>query len=132
MTTAFADTFFFQALLDERDSTHELAVNFSAQNRRIVTTEFILLELGNACSRAEDRADFLALVSGLRASRRAKIIPLDSGLLERGLELFARREDKNWSLTDCTSFVTMHEEGLSEALTADNHFTQAGFTALFA
>jgi predicted nucleic acid-binding protein len=59
-------------------------------------------------------------------------MPLDSGLLQRGLHLFAGRPDKNWSLTDCISFVVMQDEGLIEALTADAHFEQAGFKALLA
>jgi predicted nucleic acid-binding protein len=42
----------------------------------------------------------------------------------------ASRPDKDWSLTDCTSFVVMENENIKEALTADRHFEQAGFTAL--
>jgi hypothetical protein len=96
----------------------------------IVTTEFVLLELGNACARAEDHADFLALVAGMRASRRVRILPLDSRLFNRGLERMASRPDKDWSLTDCISFVVMEDHDIKEALTADRHFEQAGFTAL--
>jgi uncharacterized protein len=102
----------------------------SKVRRPILTTEFILLELGNACARAEDHADFLALLAGIRASPRTRVIPLDSRLLQRGLNLFASRPDKNWSLTDCISFVVMQEEGLTEALAGDSHFEQAGFRAL--
>ncbi len=51
-------------------------------------------------------------------------------LLDRGFELFSRRADKEWSLTDCTSFVVMREEGLTDALTTDHHFEQAGFSVL--
>jgi len=97
-----------------------------------VTTEFILLELGNACACAEDHADFLALLAGVRASPRQRVIPLDFALVQRGVDLFANRPDKNWSLTDCISFVVMQDEGLTEALTGDRHFEQAGFEALLA
>jgi hypothetical protein len=38
--------------------------------------------------------------------------------------------DKNWSLTDCASFLIMEEERLAAALTHDRHFTQAGFQTL--
>jgi hypothetical protein len=88
--------------------------------------------LGNACARAEDHADFLTLLSGIRASPRTRIVPLDSRLLQRGLDLFAERPDKNWSLTDCISFVVMQDEGLTEAFTGDGHFEQAGFKVLLA
>lgn len=132
MKTVFADTFFYLALLDERDPAHERAVAQSKTNQTILTTEFILLELGNACARAEDHADFLALLAGIRASPRMRVVPLESRLLQRGLDLFAERRDKNWSLTDCISFVVMEDEGMTEALTGDNHFVQAGFKALLA
>jgi predicted nucleic acid-binding protein len=39
--------------------------------------------------------------------------------------------DKNWSFTDCISFIVMEQEGLIDALTGDHHFEQAGFNALF-
>lgn len=66
----------------------------------------------------------------MRASPRVKILPLTSGLLNRGLDLMRQRTDKDWSLTDCISFVVMEDEGLREALTGDQHFEQAGFKAL--
>ena len=131
MSAVFADTFFFLALLNDDDSMHGRALSEAEMHPSILTTEFILLELGNACARAEDHADFIALAEGMRASPRMTIVPLDSQLLDRGLRLMGERPDKNWSLTDCTSFVVMEEHALSEALTADRHFEQAGFKALF-
>jgi predicted nucleic acid-binding protein len=130
VSAVFADTFFYLALLRADDPAHAKALTSVMLSQPIVTTEFILLELGNACARAEDHADFLAHVAGMRASPRIRIIPLDSRLLNRGLERMATRPDKNGSLTDCISFVVMEDEGIKEALTADQHFEQAGFTAL--
>lgn len=46
------------------------------------------------------------------------------------MQLYTQRPDKDWSLTDCISFVVMKQHGLTEALTADRHFEQAGFKAL--
>jgi predicted nucleic acid-binding protein len=45
-------------------------------------------------------------------------------------DLYRNRADKNWSLTDCISFVVMKRKGITEALTGDHHFEQAGFKAL--
>jgi uncharacterized protein len=131
MSAVFADTFFYLALLRDDDPAHERALAESRVNRIIVTTEFILLELGNACARAEDHADFIALVDGIRASERVKVVPVSSQLLNRGLELMSERDDKDWSLTDCTSFVVMKDDQLRGALTADHHFEQAGFVRIF-
>lgn len=130
MNAVFADTFFYLALLDAAEPDHKRALAESRIPRQIVTTEFVLLELGNACARARDHADFLALVVGMRASTRVKIVPLSSELFNRGLQRMRERSDKDWSLTDCVSFVVMDDEGIHEALTGDQHFEQAGFKAL--
>jgi predicted nucleic acid-binding protein len=130
VSAAFADTFFYLALLRVDDAAHAKAVASAMLERTIVTTEFVLLELGNACARAADHTDFLALVAGMRASPRVRIVPLDTHLSNRGLKLMAARPDKDWSLTDCISFVVMEEEGVKQALTADRHFEQAGFAVL--
>jgi len=131
VNAVFADTYFYLALLNEGELAHEAALAQSQIPRRIVTTEFVLLELGNACARAGDHADFLALLAGMRASQRVKIIPLSSKLMDRGLPRMRERGDKDWSLTDCISFIVMEDEGLHEALTGDQHFEQAGFQILF-
>lgn len=51
-------------------------------------------------------------------------------LHNRSIKLYASRPDKQWSLTDCISFEVMRREGITEALTGDHHFEQAGFVAL--
>ncbi|WP_226889299.1 type II toxin-antitoxin system VapC family toxin [Nostoc sp. MG11] len=45
-------------------------------------------------------------------------------------ELCKSRPDKAWSLVDCTSFISMQQVGIQEALTTDQHFEQAGFIRL--
>ena len=58
------------------------------------------------------------------------VLPATRELFDAGRALFASRMDKDWSLTDCVSFAAMHQMGLADALTADHHFEQAGFTVL--
>jgi hypothetical protein len=59
-----------------------------------------------------------------------QIVLASHELFSRGLDLYDERHDKNWSLTDCISFVVMKDFGLMEALTGDRHFEQAGFVPL--
>ena len=57
-------------------------------------------------------------------------IPADNASFRAGLELYAKRADKEWSFVDCTSIAIMDRLSLTEALTANRHFQQAGFNAL--
>jgi predicted nucleic acid-binding protein len=118
-------------LLSSRDALHSRAVQFLAEySGRIVTTEFILLEVANFNARPADRQRFVDLVTQIHNDPHSQLIPALSDLFARGLDLFSKRLDKSWSLTDCTSFVVMTDQNLTDALTADEHFEQAGFRAL--
>ncbi|MEX2093339.1 MAG: PIN domain-containing protein [Pirellulales bacterium] len=131
MKTAFADSAFYVALLSVRDDLHEKA-KLLAQSweSSVVTTEYVLLEVANYIRGSKSHEKFGELLNHLLADRHTEIIRSDHGHWERGVELYLTRPDKDWSLTDCISFVVMKERGLTDALTADHHFEQAGFTAL--
>jgi predicted nucleic acid-binding protein len=131
MKTVFADSYYFVALLSNRDQGHARASEFAETfHGKLLTTEFVLIEVGN--SPTHRRASFLSLVEDLRTDPTMTIVEASPQLFRQGVELFASRLDKEWSLTDCTSFVVMEDNGLREALTADRHFEQAGFAALLA
>ena len=76
------------------------------------------------------RAQFLQTLDRLEAHSRTRIIKFDDDLHQAGIQLYAKRPDKEWSLTDCVSFVVMRQEGVTEALTGDHHFEQAGFVTV--
>lgn len=89
-----------------------------------------MIETGNFFRRTADRPFYLSLVDNLAVDENVQIILASRSLQQRGVELYRQRQDKEWSLTDCISFVVMADHGLTEALTADRHFEQAGFTVL--
>jgi predicted nucleic acid-binding protein len=60
-----------------------------------------------------------------------EVVGFDPKVQQAGFDLYESRLDKDWSLTDCVSFAVMTQRGLTEALTADHHFEQAGFRAVF-
>jgi predicted nucleic acid-binding protein len=127
----FVDTFALLAMLNPADRRHQDAMRWmSASRRPLVITEWILTELGDALCAARTRAAFLAVERRLRADPRVQVVTSAPDLFQGGLALYAGRPDKDWSLTDCISFETMRTHGIRDALTADHHFEQAGFTAL--
>lgn len=91
-----------------------------------------MIEIADALSCVGSRHSFLALLKSLKDDPLVTIIPPSSHTYEAGLDLYSRRRDKDWSLTDCISFAVMRQEGISEALTADHHFVQAGYGLLLA
>lgn len=131
MIALFGDTSFFVAFLNPKDANHDLAVEYQdTYPGRIVTTLLVVTELGNYLSKGPVRRLFVPFVRQLRTERLVLILPWDAALFERSLDFYGRRPDKNWSLTDCHSFLTMKARKLTDALTADHHFEQAGFTIL--
>lgn len=131
MNRWFGDSFFFVALLNEPDAAHARAERFLEEFHYLVTTAWVLTEVADGCARPPyRRAAFARLLRLLETSDRVAIIPATQSHFERGLRLYLDRSDKAWSLTDCISFVVMGERGITEALTGDHHFEQAGFTAL--
>ena len=131
MTAVFADSFYYLAVMNADDAAHERAVRVSdSLGGPVVTTAWVLTEVADALAAPGQRSGFLALLEALRVDPEVSIVPPNEDLFEAGISLYSRRPDKDWSLTDCISFVVMQERGMTEALTGDRHFEQAGFTAL--
>ena len=129
----FADTWYYVALLDERDQHHEQAKEHANQlTHGQVTTRWVLAEVANALCRVRTRSAGIRFLRRLESLRWVRVIANSDALFERGRLLYEQRPDKEWSLTDCISFATMGREGIREALTNDHHFSQAGFIATFA
>jgi uncharacterized protein len=114
-----------------RDEGHERAVKALENLRRdLYTTTWILTELGDALAAQGTRGTFVAFLEFVRSNPQIIVVPTTDAVFSLGVELYRRRPDKAWSLTDCISFAVMEQNGITEALTGDHHFEQAGFVAL--
>ena len=133
MKAVFADTFYFLALMNERDAAHKRAVVASRNaGLTLVTTEFVIVELADALCQLHQRDEVLALCHVIETDPAFRLVRATTELIQRGKKLYRERPDKEWPLTDCISFIVMQDQSLLEALTADHHFEQAGFKALLA
>jgi len=130
----FADTAAFVALLIRRDEFHQSAnkimAELSEKDTKLFTTEMVLFELANALSSIEFRARAVILIDELRTLPNVEIVWSSVELFEKAWSLYSERPDKEWSLTDCASFVVMRERGINLAFISDKHFEQAGFVRL--
>jgi predicted nucleic acid-binding protein len=130
----FADTFYWIALTNKRDSAHRAVMDFTATlgPRTVVTSDEVLTEFLAFCASDERlRAVAGRAVSGLLSNPDIRVIAQSRNSFVEGLALYNSRPDKGYSLTDCISMQTMRREGLTDALTNDRHFQQEGFQALF-
>ncbi len=131
MRTVFADSHYFFALVNPHDDGHSRAVDFSkSYTGGIVSTAWVFTELGDGLASPQDRPVFNRLLARFVHDSACRLIAPSRDLFDAGAQLFADRQDKNWSLTDCISFTVMRELGLTDALTGDRHFVQAGYCAL--
>jgi len=128
----FLDTAFIQALLNPRDNYHNQAKQLFPRIRtasEVWITEAIFAEVGNALS-AFNRNGAVQFIQQCYRTDNIKVVSINTELLTQALALYQSRLDKTWGLTDCISFVVMQQQNLTDAVTADRHFVQAGFHAL--
>lgn len=136
MAELFADTSGLGSLADPTQPFHSLAASFYRasryQNRKLVTTNYILAELVALLTSPLrfSRTSIVAFIDDLKTSPYVDVVHLDALLDDEAWQLLTRRQDKDWSLADCASFVIMTRRGITEALTTDHHFEQAGFVRL--
>ena len=132
MKVVFADTGYWEAVLNPNDKLHVKAQQVSASlgKVRLLTTEMVLDELLSALSKIPVRPIAVIGVQKIRSNPNVEVIPQTSLQFSTGFDLYRSMADKEWSLTDCVSFNVMREHGLTEALAHDRHFEQASFVAL--
>src|SRR5260370_29341134 len=132
----FADTSGWASLVDRRRSFHSLAATLVQQacddGKTIVTTNYVLAELTALLTSPMrmPRQQQIQYLADIRGASWVEIVPIDSALDSASWQLWESRLDKNWTFVDCTSFVAMHQRTLTEALTTDHPFEQAGFIRL--
>lgn len=130
----FLDTAFVVALASPADKYHEKAKRLSRQIEKegvaLVTTRAVLIEIGDAMAEDRVRHAGVAILQALEDDSNLAIVQNNEDSYRRAFALYESRSDKEWGMTDCISFVVMTSEKITEALTTDIHFRQAGFVAL--
>jgi len=133
---AFVDTAGWAALFVRTEVQHvqasRLFRQWKQQQRRLVTTNYVLAELVALLTSPlrVPRPVQLRYIDALRSAPYVDVVPIDAPTDAAAWALLKSRPDKDWSLVDVTSFVVMRQRGLTEALTTDRHFEQAGLVPL--
>jgi uncharacterized protein len=133
--TLFADTFYWIALIDPRDSLHAAAHAYGSSRGpiRLVTTDEIFDEVLAffAGTGPYWRSKAAAVVRDAWQDPNVDVLAQTRADFAAALAHYEARPDKDYSLTDCRSMNALRALGISEVLTNDHHFTQEGFTITF-
>jgi predicted nucleic acid-binding protein len=136
LAEAFADTSGWAAFFVRTEPAHADAVallgRWRTRGTTVVTTNYVLAELV-ALLVSRVRATHprrLAITDAIRSASWVDVVHVDPALDADAWAMLASRSDKDWSLVDCASFAVMARRGITDALTTDHHFEQAGYSRL--
>jgi hypothetical protein len=130
----FLDAAYAIALVNVDDALHDVALTLAQriaeQRATLVTTRPVLLEIGDSLSKPRYRQVASELLTSIDRDPDIEIVELTGELYLSAFQLFRDRKDKGWGMTDCVSFIVMKSLEMTDALTHDIHFEQAGLRAL--
>lgn len=136
MVELFVDTSGWGNLIDPTQPYHALASNLyrgaRQQGSKFITTNYVIAELVALMLSPLriPRPKAISFIARVKTSPLIEIVNINTTLDEEAWSLFIKRQDKDWSLVDCATFVVMKQRGIASALTSDHHFEQAGFVRL--
>jgi len=132
--SVFVDTVAWLALVNKSEDLHDSARTVRdqliQQKAKLITTDFVVVEIANSLARLPLRGLARKLIDFIQTSDTVELVTITPEIFEKAYQLYCTRDDKEWGLTDCTSFVVMQKMRMNRAFTADRHFEQAGFTVL--
>jgi len=127
----FIDTSGWFSIFDSSQGKHSLSLRLYGQAGRRVTHSYVIAEfVALSEARKKHRDDMLRFLSFMLDDEEVEIVWVDETVTRDAVDLLTRRADKEWSLCDAVSFVVMDNLGLTDALTTDHHFEQAGYVKL--
>ncbi len=125
------DTSGLLCYFDEADARHSDAVTFFNAAETRVTHNYVLAEFVPLCHvRRLNRTKALSFAAELLDNALIEVLWVTQTHHRSAISLLQAQLDKTYSLCDAVSFVLMQERNISEALTTDRHFVQAGFRSL--
>jgi len=136
VSEVFVDTAGWASLFVKTEPYHLPALrifdNLEREGVALITTNYVLTELIALFHRPlrVPRLVLFNYIDTLKAAPYVHIVYVDQTLDTAGWDLLKARPDKSWSLVDAVSFALMQKRHITEALTTDHHFAQAGFVPL--
>jgi predicted nucleic acid-binding protein len=130
----FIDTSAWVAVETPKDKNYIRAENILKdliKNRYFfIMTDYIYDETITELMVNSGNEDAIKFGEKILKSSIVEMVIIDKEDIKEALELKKKYKDKDFSFTDCTSFVIMKRLGITKAFSFDKHFEQAGFEVL--
>ncbi len=130
----FVDTSGLYALVDKKDAHHvrarRVVEKLLPTGRRLVVTDYVVSETVTLANARSGTRVALRVLDLIEQSAGIRIEWIGTSRFDATKRFFRKHADHAYSFTDCSSFVVMRELRLTQALTTDGHFAEAGFEAL--
>lgn len=124
----FVDTGAWYAAMVRRDRDHEAAKQFLKNNTLpLITTDYVMDETVTLLLSRVGHSYAVQFLDMLQTSQKIQLVYLTPRQIAATAALFRERSDKQWSFTDCSSFILMQDHQIQTAFAFDEHFRQAGF-----
>ena len=129
--TVFVDTSALYAFINSRDPDHkEVKSYLEKYNGQLLTTNFIFDEILTLVMARMGHKKAILTGKTLLNPKVFVMVKIRAADEINAWELFINRPDKQYSFTDCTSFVIMKKLGIEKSLAIDSHFEQEGFESV--
>jgi len=123
----FVDTSAWFARYTPRDKFHPAARDFLRKNRELLVTTDYVVDETLTLFKARDNYDRALLVGPqLLSEELADLVWVEPKDVQAAWEVFERFRDKQWSFTDCVSYVIIKRLQITRAMAFDDHFRQFG------
>jgi len=130
----FVDSFAWIAAINKSDNYHEISLRILEEllnkQAKLITTNYVVVETINALSKVKFRKTVIEFIDKLRKSPSIQIVKITDEIYNNAWTLYQQRMDKDWGITDCTSFEVMQMFNIRKAFISDKHFEQAGYSLM--
>ena len=134
MKEVFVDTLYWVAIANPSDQWHEAAKSAKSAlgGVKLVTTDEVLIEFLSFLSKYGEllRVQGAKIVRAILNNASVSVVPQSRQSFLTALQFYEDRKDKQYSLVDCISMMTMKNRSITNVLTNDEHFSQEGFKIL--
>jgi uncharacterized protein len=128
----FVDSSFWIAVSFRRDPDHESATAALREHasHSLVTSNHVVGETWTFVNRRYGHPSAIAVIDRIQRAGRVRVEHVSSRLDEEAWSWLRRRDEREYSFVDATSFALMRKLRIREALAFDGDFAAAGFTEL--